>query len=288
MPKSQRKSHNMKFKLIIDTLEDAPEAVRGYYVKTDDGKFKLNIDGDAAPKAELDAAKKQLDDANKELAALKANSKAPDGKTWKEAFEGSQTANKAIRDERDAIKKQLDEWKELGTPEEIKQRNDELDALKAKGAKADDLQQQVIDLKKANRQYADDVNAQKAKVAELQAANTDLAGWKAATEKQLDLADAEAQIAAVVEGKGFETANQKALKRNLVDRYKAGDLKRGADGKLVEAESGNTLDVYAKDTMEAYNLVNPTQAGISNPPSKGAPGEQVQETTIASIAGMLT
>lgn len=265
----------MKLQFIIDKLESVPENVRELYVESD-GKFKLDVDG-AIPKSELDAATKELD-------SLRSIAKGPDGKTFKEAFEGSQTANKAIRGERDALDAQLKKWQELGDLDAVRQWKDELDGLKATGAKLTDAQQQIAELKKTNREYLDQVNTFKSKTLEYESANKELGEYKTRMEKQLDMANAEAQIAAVVES--LPIANQKALRRNLIDRYKAGDLKRDEAGNLVDVDEERNLATYAKDTMEAFGLFNPSTSGISNPLSSASRTTAAKETTFQTMAGL--
>jgi ABC-type transporter Mla subunit MlaD len=266
----------MTLKLIIDKLEEAPENVRPLYVEAE-GKYKLDVDG-VIPKSDFDSVKKELD-------SLQGLVKGPEGKTFKEMFEGSQTANKAIRKERETIESQLRQWQELGELDSIRQWKDELDGLKATGAKLTDAQQQIADLKKANRQYLDEAGAVKKRAAELEEMNKGLAEFRAKTEKQLDLSNAEAQIAEIVES--IQGANQKALRRNLIDRYKAGDLKRDETGKLIAAEENMSLAAYAQSTMEAYGLFNQSNPGISSPPSSTSKANAPKETTFSSLAGML-
>ncbi|MFA6836551.1 MAG: hypothetical protein WCR04_09145 [Fibrobacteraceae bacterium] len=266
----------MTLKLTIDKLEEAPENVRPLYVEAE-GKYKLDVEG-AIPKSDFDSVKKELD-------GLQGLVKGPEGKTFKEMFEGSQTANKAIRKERETIESQLKQWQELGELDSIRQWKDELDGLKATGAKLTDAQQQIADLKKANRQYLDEAGAVKKRAAELEEMNKGLAEFRAKTEKQLDLSNAESQIAEIVES--IQGANQKALRRNLIDRYKAGDLKRDETGKLIAAEENMSLAAYAQSTMEAYGLFNQSNPGISHPPTSTSKASASKETTFTSLAGML-
>ena len=265
----------MAIDFIIEKLDAVDDAMRSHY-KEVDGKYVLDITG-AIPKSEYDTKLAELETVQK-LA------RSPEGKTYKEMFEGAQNANKAIRQERDGYKTEIGKWSEFTDVASIHAMQDELDALKAEGKKLTDVQQQRNDLLKANREYRDRENLLKNKEQELMAANQELLEFKTATQRKLDAADAESQIGEVVDA--FKEANHKALKRNLVDRYRAGDLVRDETGKLVTNDGTQSLLDYAKETMEAYNLFNPSSPGRANPPSGAIPPSSARKTTIETLQGM--
>ena len=91
----------MSLEFVLDNLDKLDEQTKGLYKKSDEtGKFVLDVGG-AVPQGDYDALKAK----NDELNAIAYSS---DGKSYKESFEGSQTANRAIRDERDKFKKDLE------------------------------------------------------------------------------------------------------------------------------------------------------------------------------------
>lgn len=270
----------MAIEFVVEKIDAVEESLKPFYKEIPgQGKFMLDVNG-AIPKSEYEARQAEVE-------ALQKLAKSPDGKTYKEMFEGAQTANKAIRQERDGFKAELGKWSEFGEVSAVHAMRDELEALKSEGKKATDLQQQINALKQANRELIDKENALKAKEKELTEINNELMEFKNATQRKLDAADAESQIAEVVDS--IKEANSKALKRNLSDRYRAGDLVRDESGKLVSADGALSLAAYAKDTMEAYNLFNQSQPGRANPPSSQA---QVtggsKDTTIEAITKLFS
>lgn len=267
-------------KFTIAKLEDVAENLRELYKEIDGGGgFQLKVEGVVAESA--------LAEKDEQIKSLQSLAKAEDGKTFKEMFEGSQTANKAIRKERDGFESQLKKWQELGEIADIQSWKDELEGLRAKGATLEDSQRQIAELKKANRDYSDKASATAQKLAELEELNKSLIDYKQETQRKIDFADAESQISDVVDS--IKGANARALKRNLIDRYRAGDLVRDKESnKLITPDGDMSLEAYAKDTMEAYNLVLPSQGGFSDPPAKSAGNDGSDgQTTVASIAAML-
>lgn len=270
----------MAIEFVVEKIDAVAESLRPFYKEIPgQGKFMLDVNG-AIPKSDYEARQAEIE-------SLQSLAKSPEGKTFKEMFEGAQTANKAIRQERDGFKSELSKWSEFGEVHSVHAMRDELEALKTDGKKATDLQQQLNALKQANREFIDKENAFKAKEKELTEINNELKEFKTSTQRKLDAADAESQIADVVDH--LKEANSKALKRNLSDRYRAGDLVRDASGKLVSADGVLSLTAYAKDTMEAYNLFNQSQPGRANPTIK-----QTQDTgdskgtTIESITKLFS
>lgn len=269
----------MKLPFIIKKIEDVAENLRKLYKDNGKGEFQLDVEGVVEASA--------LTAKDDQIKTLQAQLKGDDGKTYKEMFEGSQNTNKAVREEVKSFKAQLKKWQDLGELEEIQTWKDELEGLRAKGATLEESQKQIAELKHANREYSAKVSAVEKKVAEFEEQNRELVAYKQETQRRIDFADAESQISEIVDG--IKGANAKALKRNLVDRYRAGDLVRDKEtNKLITVDGDMTLEAYAKDTMEAYNLVLPNQGGLSDPPIKTTPPtDGGGQTTYASIAAQL-
>lgn len=61
----------MALKQAVDTLEGVPEALHSEYTKTEDGKFRLNVEGLSEMQVALKAANKEAADRRKALDALK-------------------------------------------------------------------------------------------------------------------------------------------------------------------------------------------------------------------------
>lgn len=267
----------MPIPLIVNKIEEINEGLREYYTEKD-GTFYLDVDGGAV-------SKKDYDDLNEKHNALTSLAKAPDGKTYKEMFEGSQTANHAIRQERDTALSELKKWQALGNISDVQSWRDELDGYKANGSKLNEAQQQIAELKKANREYFDKENELKTEIDNLKNQNIELTTFKAETTKQLDLADAETKIATVVDG--IQGANARALKLNLRNAYKNGELVRDNDSNLVSADGKLSLVAFANEQMEAYGLYARNTPGASNPPDRQPYPQTVTHTTPSSIAAML-
>jgi DNA-binding FrmR family transcriptional regulator len=249
----------MSLEFVLDNLDKLDEQTKGLYKKSDEtGKFVLDVGG-VVPQGDYDALKAK----NDELNAIAYSS---DGKSYKESFEGSQTANRAIRDERDKFKKDLADYQKLGDLAGIQKILDENTEYKKKGQSLDETQRELNAMRETLRGSQQKQAEYETQIAELQRANKDLSDYKANSEKQIDLADAQSQIAAVVDS--LKGANAKALKRHLLDDYKDGSLRRDARGVLV-TEDKLSLATYAKDTMEAYHLYEVSSPGISNPLAGG-------------------
>jgi len=246
------------------------------YTKQENGSYLLNVEG-AVPKSKADELAQKLDEAQKALVG-------PDGKTYQEMFNGSQAANAAIRKERDGFETELKGWKAFGSIDEVKKLKDENDAYKAKGAKLDEAQQEIVNLKQGKRELEERLNTLNNAKLDLEKLNKELLDYKTQAEKKADIYDADQKITAVVEG--IQEANKKALRRNLMDRYKDGDLIRDAKGNLISKDDALTLEQYAREQMEAYGLIARSTPG--SPLPDGAKGGTPPSTSsYADIANLL-
>lgn len=269
----------MPLSFILENLDALDENTKKLYKADADGKkFLLDVDG-AVAKTDMDALQSKYDEA-------KALAYAEDGKSFKDMFDGSQKANKAIRDERDGFKSELEEFKKIGDLKEIQRLRDENTELKKSGKTLDEQQKELNALREQLREGEKSKAAFESQIADLQRANKELTDYKAKSEKDIDLAKAQAEISAVVET--LKGANVKALSRHLLSDYQRGDLVRDARGVLVSATDKASLAVYAKDTMEGYNLYASSTAGISGPlpPGGAQQGAQDGPTTAAGLAAM--
>ena len=272
----------MSFKLTIDkTAFDAlTDQQKPFYIEKE-GSYCLDIEGGAVAQADFDALKTQ----NTELSGLVTG---PDGKKWKDMFEGSQTANKAIREERDAAKTDLDKWiKAFGKIEDVQTMKDELEGFRKKGVNLDEAQKEIATLKGDIRKLTDERDTLKTQNGTLTTERDELASFKKSAQEKANFAEAQSQIADTVDK--LEGANKRALTRSLVDKYKTGELTFGDDGKLFDKAGNATLAAYAKQYMEDFNLydVNPNQGGGSNPPGKGQGGGDGGTTvTAATFTGL--
>lgn len=259
-----------------DAFDKLDTTLQPLYKPQENGSYLLDVDG-AIPKAKADELQIQLEDAKKALVG-------PEGKTYQEMFNGSQTANAKIRQERDALDTELKSWKSFGTVEDVKKIKDELDGYKAKGAKLDEAQQEIISLKQAKRELEEKVNGLATAKTDLEKTNKELVDYKTNAERAADRYDAEQKIAAVVEA--IPEANQKALKRNLIDRYKDGDLIRDGKGNLVSKDDAMTLPQFAKEQMEAYGLYRRSEPG-HNVGDGNKPSVKPEGSGYADIASLL-
>ena len=245
------------------------------YTKQDNGSYLLNVDG-AVAKSKADELEQKLAEAQKALLG-------PDGKAWQDMFNGSQEANKKIRSERDGFENELKGWKAFGSIEDVKKLKDEIDGFKAKGAKLDEAQQEIVNLKQGKRELEAQVSSLSSKTLDLEKVNKELLDYKTQAEKKADLYDADQKITAAVEA--IPEANKKALRRNLMDRYKDGDLIRDAKGELISKDDALTLGQYAKEQMEAYGLVARSESGHHIP--DGAKTAPPSTSTYGDIASLL-
>ncbi len=267
-------SYTLESKEAFDKLDTSLQPL---YKQQENGSYLLDVDGVVA-KTAADDLTNQLKDANAKLVG-------PEGKTYQEMFNGSQAANAKIRQERDALDTELKSWKSFGTVEDIKKIKDELDGFKAKGAKLDEAQQEIVTLKQSKRELEEKITGLTTAKEGLEKANKELTEYKTNAEKAADRYDAEQKIAAVVES--IKEANQKALKRNLIDRYKDGDLIRDAKGNLISKEEAMTLEQFAKEQMEAYGLYQRSTSGhaVNDDGNKG--GGSVSGSGYSDIANLL-
>lgn len=273
MPKKKGRFMSLNFK--IESLDKLPEAVRSLY-KQEGSAFVLDVDG-AVDKASLDDITNQLNEA-------KANALGPEGKPYKDMFEGSQNALKAARAERDTFDAEIKAWKaQFETLDKGKAMAERLAELEKSGTKLTDVQNELLATKQKLRDAEGKLTVIDGEKAGLTEQLKTLAQWKADTEQKLDFSDAEAKIAEVVES--IKEANQKALKRQLLDRYRAKELIRDAKGEIVSSD-GQRLTDYAKDTMEAYGLIARSEPGYqhhANPSSQG----NSKPTGVAALVAMM-
>jgi hypothetical protein len=71
----------MALQFLVDKLDTIPEPQRGLYAKTEDGKFRLDLDGYEDPaglKSALDKERRAARDASRDVAAWKALGKTPE------------------------------------------------------------------------------------------------------------------------------------------------------------------------------------------------------------------
>lgn len=233
----------MALDFTLETLDGLDEATAKLYQK-DGERFVLQVKG-AVAESEVASLREQLE-------AEKKAAVGPEGKSYREMFEGSQKANTAIRGERDAFKAELDGWKAFGTVQDVQGMKDELEGLKAKGQKLDEAQTQIVTLKQGARELEGKVTALEAEKAKLTELNATLTAFKAEADKKADLYDADERITKCVDG--IQEANKKALKLQLLDRYRLGNLVRNDKGEIVSRDDGMSLEEFAKQQMEAYNL----------------------------------
>lgn len=244
-----------------------------------DGGYVLDIEGGAVAQSDFDELKK----ANETLTGQVTG---PDGKSWKEMFEGSQKANQAIRGERDNFEGELKKWRAIGTLEETQKLKDELDAFKQKGEGLDTAQKENTELKGQIRALTDERDALKQSATQLTTERDELAKFKATAEKLTADNKAKEQIEAVVEK--LEGANKRGLAMMMFDKYDANKLVFDKDGNLIDPKGNLSLQAYAKDLMEAMNLyaTPPTTPGRATPPGGGQPPAS-KTVDGASLAAML-
>lgn len=242
----------MALDFTLETLDGLDEATAKLYRK-DGEKFVLQVKG-AVAESEVASLREQLE-------AEKKASVGPEGKSYREMFEGSQRANTAIRGERDAFKSELEGWKAFGTVQDVQGMKDELEGLKAKGQKLDEAQTQIVTLKQGARELEGKITALESEKKTLAAQNAELTAFKADADKKADLYDADERITKCVDG--IREANKKALKLQLLDRYRLGNLVRNDKGEIVSKDDGMGLDEFAKEQMEAYNLKLQSTTGYS-------------------------
>ena len=279
----QAEEKQMSFKLTIDkaTFDALNDQQKPFYAEKD-GSYVLDIEGGAVAQADYDALKTT----NEELTG-KVN--GPDGKSWKDMFEGSQTANKAIRTERDAFKVDLDKWiQAFGKIEDAQTMKDELEGFRKQGKNLDEAQKEIAALKGNIRTLTEERDTLKTQNGTLATERDELAAFKKTAQEQADFAEAQRQIIEVVDK--LEGANKRALTRSLLKEFN-GELVFGDDRKLFCKKSNETLSAYAKRYLEDYGFyaVNPNQPGGANPPGGGQVGGGNNNGVVnaASIAAML-
>lgn len=266
----------MSLEFTLNTLDNLDENTKSLYKKEEDGTYVLNVAG-AVSEKDFNNLKEQLDTARKSAVG-------EDGRSYKEMFEGSQTANKAIRTERDNFKNELDKFKEFGTIENLRTLRDELDGFKAKGVKLDEVTQANIDLKQSERNLQTKLDNITAELDSLKQEKATLENYKAEAERKADIYDAEQKITAIVES--LKEANQKALKSQLLDRYRMGDLIRSPKGEIVGKEDAMSLLDYAKDKMESYGLYAKSAGGEKHNTDPAKLDNKKTETGISGLAAL--
>lgn len=91
----------MALKFLIDKLEDVSESLRDSYVKRDDGKYQLDVDG-AVSKSKLDEFRNTNTQTKKDLDALKDKFKGIDPEKYNELVElERQSKEKKMLDDND-------------------------------------------------------------------------------------------------------------------------------------------------------------------------------------------
>lgn len=246
----EEEDFTMSLEFTLEKLDGLDEATQRLYQK-DGERFVLQVKG-AVAESEVTSLREQLE-------AEKKASIGPEGKSYREMFEGSQTANAAIRRERDAMKSELDGWKAFGTVQEVQSMRDELEGLKAKGQKLDEAQTQIVTLKQSARELEGKITALEAEKKTLTEQNATLSAFKKDADKKADLYDADKRITACVSE--IKEANKEALKLQLLDRYRLGDLVRNDRGELVSRDDGKSLAEFAVEKMKAYNLYERSTTG---------------------------
>lgn len=274
----------MSIKLAIDAeaYKGLNDQQKPLYVEKD-GSYVLDVEGGAVPQADFDAQKTAMEE-------LKEQVNGPEGKPWKEMFEGSQNANKAIRGERDNFEGELKKWQALGKLEEVQKQKDELDAYKKKGEGLDALQKENTELKGSLRALTDERDNFKSQAESLTKERDELAKFKTEAEKLTAYNKAQEQITAEVEK--LEGANKRAMNRSLIERYNAGELSFDDKGNLYCKSKNQSLAAYAKEYLEDYQLyqVAPNTPGKANPPNRGTQGGQgtgvVDAASISALLGL--
>lgn len=274
----------MSIKLTIDkTAFDAlNDQQKPLYIEKD-GSYVLDVEGGAVAQADFDAQKTTIEE-------LKGQVNGPDGKSWKDMFEGSQNANKAIRGERDGFEGELKKWQALGKLEDVQKQKDELDAFRKKGEGLDALQKENTELKGSVRSLTDERDNLKTQAENLTKERDELAKFKTEAEKLTAFNKAQEQITAEVEK--LEGANKRAMNRSLIERYIAGELIFDDKGNLFCKSKNQSLAAYAKEYLEDYQLfaVAPNTPGKATPPNYGGPGGQgtgvVDAASISALLGL--
>ena len=258
----------------FDALTDQQKSL---YVEKD-GNHILDIEGGVVPLCEFDKLKT-------ENSTLLGQVYGPDGKkSYREMFEGSQTANQAIRKERDAFETDLKKWQALGTLEDLQRSLDELEELRKKGGNMDEAQKQITALKADIRKLTDERDQLNTRYGDLEKERNELADFKTKAKQQADFASAQTQINEAVAR--LEGANKPALTRSLIGMYKNGELALGEDGKLFAPENNQTLDAFAAYYMKLYRLYD-QPAGVpggATPPLNGGHSTNNEKVTAKTLA----
>ena len=265
-------------KLSLDQASfDALDAQQKALYIEKDGNHILDIEGGAVAQSEFDKLKE-------ENTALAGKINGPEGKSYKDMFEGSQNANKAIRTERDAFEAENKKWQALGKIEELQAKLDELEELRKKGGSMDEAQKQITALKADIRKLTDERDQLNSKYEGLEKERNELADFKTKAKQQADFANAQTQINEAVSK--LEGANKPALIRSLVGMYKNGELALGEDGKLFAPENNQTLDAFAAYYMKLYRLYDSPSGvpGGATPPPPGGHNTNNEKVTAKTIA----
>lgn len=220
----------MAIKFTIESIEDVPEVLREYYVEQD-GSYVLDVEG-ATPDA-----------------------------SQAESIRKLEATNRAIRKERNAIEQDLKAYRELGDPDEIRDRLEEAESLRDNGAGKEEL----LDLRKQVRDLIKDRDGLKTKFESQQQELDKLH----TLERKTKVGEQLKKIIGNLDNR-YDRSKVEALAEDISDSLELDEL-----GDLAPYRGKPVID-YLMSRADLFGFYSKTTPGRSNP-GGAAPATQSAE-----------